>query len=248
MGMTPSANTSADTGADEFAVTIEAAGTALAGTLRIPTQAHGMVLFAHGSGSSQHSPRNRRVAERLNAVSLATLLMDLLTKEEEAEDERTHALRFDVDLLGRRLIAATDWLEDAPRTHHLPVGYFGASTGAGAALMAAAARPEVVYAVVSRGGRPELAGQALHHVRAATLLIVGGNDPVVYEVNRAAQGQLGTSARLEVVPGATHLFEEPGALDRVSDLARDWFLTHLLPHDPLPADFRTGRSTAPPRS
>jgi putative phosphoribosyl transferase len=241
MGMT----SGADAGTDDASVTIEADGAALQGTLRVPAQACGVVLFAHGSGSSRHSPRNRMVAERLSTAGLATLLMDLLTAEEEVEDERTRALRFDVELLARRLVAATDWLEAQPPTQHLPAGYFGASTGAGAALMAAAARPEVVYAVVSRGGRPDLAGHALHHVRAATLLIVGGNDPVVYELNRAALGQLGTAARLEVIPGATHLFAEAGALEQVAVLARDWFLTHLLPHDPLPADFRTSRGTPP---
>jgi dienelactone hydrolase len=224
-------------------VTIEVAGVVLHGTLHVPAAAHGVVLFAHGSGSSRHSPRNRRVAEHLATAGLATLLMDLLSADEEVEDERTRALRFDVHLLAHRLVAATDWLEEQPTTHRLPSGYFGASTGAGAALVAAAMRPEVVYAVVSRGGRPDLAGHALNHVRAATLLIVGGNDPVVLELNREALGQLGTSARVEVIPGATHLFEEAGALERVADLARDWFLAHLLPHDPLPDDFRASRTT-----
>jgi putative phosphoribosyl transferase len=175
------------------------------------------VLFAHGSGSSRHSPRNRNVARMLNRANLATLLVDLLTpEEEEALDVRTAHLRFDIGLLTGRLIGATDWLTQHPDTRHLRVGYFGASTGAGAALVAAAERPDVVSAVVSRGGRPDLAGPALARVQAPTLLIVGGYDLQVIQLNRVAFAQLHCEKQLVIVPGATHLFEEPGTLDEVA--------------------------------
>jgi len=210
-------------------VRIPAAGVTLEGNLARPDDARGVVLFAHGSGSSRLSPRNRHVARVLNAAPLATLLVDLLTPEEEAIDARTAHLRFDISLLAQRLVAATDWLADHPDTRGLRVGYFGASTGAAAALVAAAVRAAAVGAVVSRGGRPDLAGRALALVRAPTLLIVGGRDAQVLELNREAFAQLTCEKRLEIVPGATHLFEEPGALDRVAFLARDWFERYLTP-------------------
>jgi putative phosphoribosyl transferase len=204
------------------------AGTAeLVGDLVVPAGAAGVVLFAHGSGSSRHSPRNRLVAGALRRVGLATLLLDLLTLAEEERDRVTAELRFDVVLLAERLIAATDLLLAEPATASLPVGLFGASTGAGAALIAAAERPETVAAVVSRGGRPDLAGDHLARVRAPTLLIVGGRDQLVLELNRQAQARLAAPSRLEVVPGATHLFEEPGALEQVARLAAAWFTEHL---------------------
>ena len=209
------------------AVTISAGGAALAGDLSIPTDARGIVVFAHGSGSGRHSPRNRSVAGALRAGGLATLLMDLLTEAEEAEDVRTLALRFDIGLLARRLVAATDWLAQQPDTAALPVGYFGASTGAGAALVAAAERPAAVAAIVSRGGRPDLAGPSLGVVRAPTLLIVGGADVPVIEMNRDAMRQMSALTHLEIIPGATHLFEEPGALEQVAMLARAWFAHYL---------------------
>ncbi len=201
----------------------------LEGNLALPEGARGIVLFAHGSGSSRHSPRNRHVARLLNEARLATLLIDLLTADEEAIDQLTGRLRFDIGLLAERLVGATDWLKRQPDTRHLRIGYFGASTGAGAALVAAAERPEAVDAVVSRGGRPDLAGQALGRVRAPTLLIVGGDDPVVIELNREALAHLRCEKRLVIVPGATHLFEERGALDEVARLAREWFERHLTP-------------------
>jgi putative phosphoribosyl transferase len=204
------------------------AGTAeLVGDLVVPAGAAGVVLFAHGSGSSRHSPRNRLVAGALRRVGLATLLLDLLTLAEEERDRVTAELRFDVVLLAERLIAATDLLLAEPATASLPVGLFGASTGAGAALITAAERPETVAAVVSRGGRPDLAGDHLGRVRAPTLLIVGGRDQLVLELNRQAQARLAAPSRLEVVPGATHLFEEPGALEQVARLAAAWFTEHL---------------------
>ncbi len=185
------------------------------------------MLFAHGSGSSRHSPRNRFVAGVLGQAGLATLLLDLLTAEEEAIDAQTGQHRFDIGLLASRLVSTTDWLIHSPETHRLTIGYFGASTGAGAALVAAAERPDVVGAVVSRGGRPDLAGAALAGVRAPTLLIVGGRDRQVLALNRDALARLSDGKQLEVVPGATHLFEEPGALEAVAQLARDWFLRYL---------------------
>jgi putative phosphoribosyl transferase len=195
--------------------------------LSLPGAARGLVLFAHGSGSSRFSPRNRQVARQLNEAGLATLLVDLLTPDEEAIDQRTRQLRFDIALLADRLVDLTDWLRAHGQTASLNIGYFGASTGAGAALAAAAQRPDTVRAVVSRGGRPDLAAQALAHVSAPTLLIVGGNDGAVIDLNRRALALLHGQKQLAIVPGATHLFEEPDALGAVSSLARDWFLRHL---------------------
>ena len=199
----------------------------LEGNLTLPENARGVVLFAHGSGSSRFSPRNRYVARVLNEAGLATLLIDLLTPDEEAVDVLTGHLRFDIGMLAERLVGATEWLLQHPGTGHLDIGYFGASTGAGAALVAAAERPDAVGAVVSRGGRPDLAGPALHGVKAPTLLIVGGNDAPVIDMNREAMAQMRAETKLDIVPGATHLFEEPGALEEVARLARDWFLRHL---------------------
>jgi putative phosphoribosyl transferase len=212
---------------DEHLIRVAADAVTLEGNLSLPKGADGIVLFAHGSGSSRHSPRNRYVAWLLNEVGLATLLVDLLTSEEEAIDLTTVHLRFDIGLLAERVIAVTDWLGQNPDTRRLRVGYFGASTGAAAVLVAAAERAEAVSAIVSRGGRPDLAGPALARVRAPTLLIVGGNDFQVIELNRAAFAQLSCEKQLVIVPGATHLFEEPGALDAVARLARDWFERHL---------------------
>lgn len=225
-------------------VRIRAGGVALEGNLAIPPGATGVVAFAHGSGSSRYSPRNRAVAGALREGGLATLLLDLLTAEEEAVDDETAHLRFDIDLLADRLVDATDWLGEAEETRGLPVGYFGASTGGGAALVAAARRPNVVRAVVSRGGRPDLAGAALARVRAPTLLIVGGADHVVLELNGEALERLRCEKKLEVVTGATHLFEEPGALEEVARLARDWFLRHLA-QGTAPRPSRTRESELP---
>jgi pimeloyl-ACP methyl ester carboxylesterase len=201
---------------------------ALEGNLIIPEGARGVVLFAHGSGSSRHSPRNRFVAQVLREAGLATLLLDLLTANEEAVDLHTGHLRFDIGLLAERLAGATEWLARSPETEDLAVGYFGASTGAAAALVAAAERPDRVGAVVSRGGRPDLAGPALLRVQAPTLLIVGGNDVPVIALNRQALARLGAAEKeLVIVPGATHLFEEPGALEEVAHLASDWFTRRL---------------------
>ena len=199
----------------------------LDGDLRVPAGAQGVVLFAHGSGSSRHSPRNRYVAGVLNDGGLATLLMDLLTPEEEAADARSGHLRFDIRLLADRLCAASGWLAQEPTTRDLRLGYFGSSTGGGAALVAAADRPEAIGAVVSRGGRPDLAGPALAGVKAPTLLIVGGNDVPVIAMNREALAQLSAEKQLAIIPGATHLFEEPGTLEEVARMARDWFIRHL---------------------
>ena len=213
---------------EEQLVRIPAGSVTLDGNLTLPEEARAVVLFAHGSGSSRHSPRNRYVARLLNEAKLATLLIDLLTLDEEVIDARTAQLRFDIDLLAERLVDATDWLTQFPDTKHLRIGYFGASTGAAAALAAAAVRPDVVGAVVSRGGRPDLAGAALTRVKAPTLLIVGEDDIQVIELNRQALAQLRCEKQLVIVPGATHLFEEPGALDVVAQLARDWFQRHLI--------------------
>jgi len=199
----------------------------LAGDLAIPSEPSGVVVFAHGSGSSRHSPRNRAVAAVLQDAGLATLLMDLLTEEEERVDLQSAELRFDLDLLARRLVGAARWLADQPATEGLPIGYFGASTGGGAALVAAADHPQAIGAVVSRGGRPDLAGDALPRVAAPTLLIVGGNDTLVLDLNRQALERIGAEKRLEVVPGASHLFEEPGTLERVAILAAGWFTRPL---------------------
>jgi putative phosphoribosyl transferase len=208
-------------------VVITARDAQLAGDLVVPSGAHGLVVFAHGSGSSRKSPRNRFVAERLQQRRLGTLLFDLLTTEEEAIDAPTGQLRFNIDLLARRLIGATDWVTRDARLRALRIGYFGASTGAAAALIAAAERPRVVGAVVSRGGRPDLAEGALSHVRAPTLLIVGGLDATVLRLNREAMKMLGGRADLEIIDRATHLFEERGALEQVADLAGGWFGRHL---------------------
>src|SRR5262245_6206385 len=208
----------------ERPVQVTAGPVTLEGNLGIPETARGMVLFAHGSGSGRHSPRNRYVAQVLREAGLATLLIDLLTADEEAADMYTGHLRFDIGLLATRLIDATDWLIQNDDTAGLSVGYFGASTGGGAALVAAAERPEAVAAVVSRGGRPDLAGPALSRVRAPTLLIVGGADVPVIRLNQEALEQLSTEEkRLVIVPGASHLFEEPGALEEVARLAAEWF-------------------------
>jgi putative phosphoribosyl transferase len=212
----------------ERLIRVAAGAVTLEGNLSLPKGADGIVLFAHGSGSSRHSPRNRYVAWLLNEAGLATLLVDLLTSEEEAIDLTTAHLRFDIGLLAGRLIGVTDWLTEHPDTRHLRIGYFGASTGAAAALMAAAERADVVGAVVSRGGRPDLAGPALTRIKAPTLLIVGGNDFPVIDLNRAALAKLHCEKQLVIVPGATHLFEEPGALDQVAQLAREWFKRYLL--------------------
>lgn len=223
--------------AEERLVHIPINTVVLEGDLVIPTEASGIVLFAHGSGSSRFSPRNRYVASVLRDAGLATLLLDLLTREEEAVDARTRHLRFDIDLLAGRLVTATDWLARDPATRALRIGYFGASTGAAAALVAAARRPQVVGAVVSRGGRPDLAGAALRQVRAPTLLIVGGADVPVIVLNEQALGELSTEKELVIVPGATHLFEEPGTLEEVARLATGWFRRHLSAR---PADSRSG--------
>ncbi|MFD5477774.1 dienelactone hydrolase family protein [Streptomyces hawaiiensis] len=203
-------------------VTLPAGRAGLVGDLTVPPDARAVVLFAHGSGSSRHSPRNREVAAGLRTAGLGTLLIDLLTEEEERQDAVTAELRFDIPLLGRRLVAAVDWLAREPDTSGLPVVLFGASTGAGAALVAAARRPDRVRAVVSRGGRPDLAGDALDAVRVPVLLIVGGRDTHVLRLNEEAARRLPAPTALHVVPGATHLFEEPGALDQVTETARLW--------------------------
>jgi dienelactone hydrolase len=208
---------------------IAAAGVELEADVAVPEAARGVVLFAHGSGSSRRSPRNRYVASELQSAGLATVLVDLLTAREEQVDVRSRELRFDIRLLSVRLAALTDWLAQHDGTAGLGVGLFGASTGAAAALVAAAMRPNSVQAVVSRGGRPDLAGEFLRLVRAPTLLIVGERDQTVIELNRKAMTQLAAPTRLEIVPRATHLFEEPGALEHVARLARDWFVQYLKP-------------------
>jgi putative phosphoribosyl transferase len=212
----------------ERTVRVPAGPVTLEGDLTVPEGAQGVVLFAHGSGSSRHSPRNRRVAHFLNEAKLATLLVDLLTADEETVDRRTGHLRFDIGLLAERLVEAADWLSRQPDTRDLALGCFGASTGAAAALVAAAARPHVVRAVVSRGGRPDLAGPSLPVVRAPSLLIVGGEDTTVLELNRQAYERLHCEKRLVVIPGATHLFEEPGALEQVARYAQEWLEQHLV--------------------
>ncbi|MET9430615.1 MULTISPECIES: alpha/beta family hydrolase [unclassified Streptomyces] len=209
---------------------IDAGDATLVGDLAVPADARGVVAFAHGSGSSRHSPRNRAVAEALREAGLGTLLLDLLTQQEERVDMMTAELRFDIPLLGRRVTATVDWLGREPGTAGLPVGLFGASTGAAAALVAAAERPAGVRAVVSRGGRPDLAGeQVLPAVRAPVLLVVGGEDDVVLRLNEEAAERLRAPYRIHVVPGATHLFEEPGALEEVAVAARDWFGQMAVP-------------------
>lgn len=211
----------------EKIVHVKAGKTILEGNLAVPNGSKGIVLFAHGSGSSRHSPRNKYVAGLLQEAGLSTLLIDLLTVAEERVDAYTTHLRFDIVLLARRLAGATDWLVDNPETRHLQIGYFGASTGAAAALVAAAKQPDAVRAIVSRGGRPDLAGSSLPDVKAPTLLIVGGDDDQVIDLNEQAREQMRTECRIVIVPGATHLFEEPGKLEQVAKLATDWFRKHL---------------------
>jgi putative phosphoribosyl transferase len=208
-------------------VQIQAGRTALAGNLHIPEGATALVLFAHGSGSSRHSPRNQFVARTLNDAGLATLLFDLLTHEEEAIDMQTRELRFNIHLLAERLVHATKWAKQQPETRDLRIGYFGSSTGGAAALVAAVDVPQDVGAVVSRGGRPDLAGEALPKVQAPTLLIVGGDDDIVIELNEQARDRMRCEVKLEIIPGATHLFEESGALEKVAQLASDWFVNHI---------------------
>jgi putative phosphoribosyl transferase len=208
-------------------VRIPAEETTLGGSLMIPQQARGVVLFAHGSGSSRHSPRNQSVARRLNNAGLATLLFDLLTPEEEAVDLYTREHRFNIGLLAERLVHATSWVRLQQATRDLRIGYFGSSTGGGAALVAAAQLPDEIGAVVSRGGRPDLAGDYLPRVKAPTLLIVGGEDHVVISLNEQARAMMRCEVKVEIVPGATHLFEEPGALDQVATLASEWFTRRL---------------------
>ena len=226
---------------EEREVQVEAgARSPLGGTLGLPANPVGVVLFAHGSGSSRFSPRNRAVARYLQEAGLATLLVDLLTEEEEEAERYTRHLRFDIGLLAGRLEGAMRWLAQEPATQALTIGLFGSSTGAAAALVAAAREPDRVGAVVSRGGRPDLAGDALPHVRAPTLLIVGGADDVVIELNMQAMRQMRTEVQLVVVEGATHLFEEPGALEQVAQHARNWFLRWL------PAQAEAGRPAGGP--
>jgi dienelactone hydrolase len=208
-------------------VQIRTGRTVFSGNLNIPKEANGLVLFAHGSGSSRHSPRNQFVARTLNDAGLATLLFDLLTHEEEAIDTQTRELRFNIDLLAERLVDATKWVKHQPETRDLRIGYFGSSTGGAAALVAAVDTPQDLGAVVSRGGRPDLAGEALTKVQAPTLLIVGGNDDIVIELNEQARDRMRCEVKLEIIPGATHLFEEPGTLERVAKLASDWFVKNI---------------------
>ncbi|WP_375756189.1 dienelactone hydrolase family protein [Corallococcus exercitus] len=225
----------------EHAVQLEAEpGVWLNGTLSIPEAASGVVLFAHGSGSSRFSPRNQYVAGVLQQAGLATLLMDLLTPEEEEAERQTRHLRFDIELLARRLQGAARWLMQVPGLGSQPLGLMGSSTGAGAALVAAGRAPEAIHAVVSRGGRPDLAGSVLPAVRAPTLLIVGGDDTQVIALNRQALAALRGDKQLKIVPGATHLFEEPGTLEHAAMLARDWFLQQLV------TAAREGASTGAP--
>jgi putative phosphoribosyl transferase len=213
----------------ERAVRISTGEIDLEGNLGLVEGAEGLVLFAYGSGSGRSSPRNLYVARVLRQAGLSTLLIDLLTAQEEALDLRTRQLRFDIALLAERLVGATDWLRDNPETQNMRIGYFGASTGAGAALVAAAERPDEVSAVVSRGGRPDLAGEVLSRVEAPTLLIVGGSDVPVIGMNEEALGRMHVEKQLEVVPGATHLFEEEGTLEEVARLAAVWFRRYLTP-------------------
>jgi len=208
-------------------VQIPAGRAVLSGNLTIPENAMALVLFAHGSGSSRHSPRNQFVARTLNRAGLGTLLFDLLTPEEEALDIYTREHRFNISLLAKRLVHATKWARQQEETRDQRIGYFGSSTGGAAALVAAAELPQDIGAVVSRGGRPDLAGDALPKVQAPTLLIVGGNDDIVIEINEMARDQMRCEVRVEIIPGATHLFEEPGALEQVAKLASEWFLLHL---------------------
>ncbi len=214
-------------GDEKNSVTIPSGRATINGNLKVPEGTDGIVLFAHGSGSSRFSPRNTYVAGLMNNKGIATLLIDLLTAEEESVDEYTGQYRFDVDMLAERLVDSTQWLKQNPATKKLAIGYFGASTGAAAALIAAAKLPDEIKAIVSRGGRPDLAGEHLTRVKAPTLLIVGGNDIEVLEMNKQALKLIRTEKRLEVVPGATHLFEEPGTLQEAATIAIDWFKKHL---------------------
>ena len=218
-----------DSGASKISVSVPIDGQSLPGDLRTPADALGIVLFAHGSGSSRHSPRNQFVARTLERRQLGTLLIDLLTPEEEIIDNRTAEYRFDIPMLADRLVTIVDWLRHRKETSSLPIGLFGASTGGGAALIAAANRSDEIAAVVSRGGRPDLAGAALVNITTPTLLIVGGFDAPVIEMNRGAMKQMRGEVKLEIVPGATHLFEEPGTLERVAELAGAWFERYLQP-------------------
>jgi putative phosphoribosyl transferase len=208
-------------------VEIRAGRAVLSANLSIPKDASALVLFAHGSGSSRHSPRNQFVARALNDAGLATLLFDLLTQEEETIDTQTRELRFNIHLLAERLDHATKWAKQQEETGDFRIGYFGSSTGGAAALVAAADNPRDVGAVVSRGGRPDLAGEALPKVQAPTLLIVGGDDDIVIELNEQARDKMRCEVKLEIIPGATHLFEEPGTLEKVATLASDWFAKHI---------------------
>jgi len=208
-------------------VQIPAERAVLSGNLTIPDKAVALVLFAHGSGSSRHSPRNQFVARTLNRAGLGTLLFELLTPEEEALDIYTREHRFNISLLAERLVHATKWVRQQEETRDLPIGYFGSSTGGAAALVAAAELPQEVGAVVSRGGRPDLAGDALPKVQAPILLIVGGNDDIVIELNETARDRMRCEVKLEIIPGATHLFEEPGALEQAAKLSSDWFVNHI---------------------
>jgi putative phosphoribosyl transferase len=208
-------------------VQIHAGRAVLSGNLNIPKAANVLVLFAHGSGSSRHSPRNQFVARTLNEAGLATLLFDLLTPEEEAIDMRTREHRFNIHLLAERLVHATKWAKQQEQTSNLRAGYFGSSTGGAAALVAAVDAKQDAGAVVSRGGRPDLADKALPKVQAPTLLIVGGNDDIVIELNQQARNRMRCESKLEIIPGATHLFEEPGALEKVAELASDWFVKQI---------------------
>ncbi|MDZ4290071.1 MAG: dienelactone hydrolase family protein [Prosthecobacter sp.] len=210
-----------------LSVTIATDDVELEGALDLPAEAAGVVVFAHGSGSSRHSPRNQFVARVIREAGMGTLLFDLLTRKEEREDDVTGVLRFDIELLAKRLIGATHWLEKQPETRELKVGYFGASTGGGAALMAAAELGDRIAAVVSRGGRPDLAGAALPRVKSPTLLLVGGCDDVVISLNQEAYAKLSCEKELRIVPGATHLFEEPGKLEQVARISAEWFSGHM---------------------
>lgn len=224
---------------ESIEVAVDTGDVKLSGTLTIPSKARGIVLFAHGSGSSRHSPRNRYVAGVLHSRRIGTLLFDLLTGEEESADRLTAEFRFDIPMLARRLLGAAKWMERYPDARGLPMGFFGASTGAAAALIAAAELGEKVKAVVSRGGRPDLAGASLAAVGSPTLLIVGENDTLVIDMNRDALEQIGCrESKMVIIPGATHLFEEPGALEEVAHVAADWFHEHLgaAAHAPADAD------------
>ncbi|ADI74420.1 dienelactone hydrolase [Methanohalobium evestigatum Z-7303] len=216
-----------NTGSEDKTVQISVDSEQIEGDLTIPNNPDGIIIFAHGSGSSRHSPRNKYVAQNLQDNGFATLLIDLLTPDEDETDRLTGRLRFDIDLLSRRLVTATNWVLNNPETSNLNIGYFGASTGAAAALIAAAQHPMYINAVVSRGGRPDLAEHIFDRVQAPTLLIVGGNDPKVIELNKWAMERMNAKKKLEIVPGATHLFEEPGKLEEVSRLAGEWFKQYL---------------------